>query len=72
MTQTLPHGNTEHGKRRRFRWTTCFLLFWEGSKLVRGTVQVIVVHINEKWFFSLVIRTHNKCVPELGCSPVWS
>ena len=51
VTHTLPQCNSEHNKRWRMRWTVCFHLFWEGVELVRLKVQVILVHINKKWFY---------------------
>ena len=36
--------------------------------LLRKTNRVF--HNDEKWFFSLVIRQFNKCVPFFGCYPV--
>ena len=72
VTQTLPQCNTEHAKQMRYHWAVCFHLFWEGAKLVHPRVQVLLVHIDEKLFHLLVICKFNKCVPELGCSPVFS
>ena len=40
--------------------------------MIQTKVQVLLMHMDKKWFFSIVLRKFNKCVPELGCSPVWS
>lgn len=40
--------------------------------MVANKVQVVYFHIDEKWFYSLVIRMHNKCVPALGVQGVFN
>ena len=52
VTQTLPQCNGERSRRIRMRWATEFHIFWEGAKLVAQKVQVLLFHIDEKWFFS--------------------
>jgi hypothetical protein len=32
--------------------------------------QVMLVHTDEKWFFAIIIRRHNKCIPFFGVYPV--
>ena len=68
-TQTLPQCASERTKQIRMKWTIEFHLFWEGAKMVAQKVQVLYTNIDEKWFYSLVIRRHGKVVPELGVSP---
>ena len=37
-----------------------------------AAVQIVYFHIDEKWFYSLVARMHNKCVPIFGVDGVWN
>lgn len=34
-------------------------------------MKIVYIHIDEKWFMSLVLRLYNKCAPAFGCHPVW-
>ena len=70
-TQTLPQCTTERTKKIRKRWAVTFHIFWEGAKMVAKEVQLLYTNIDEKWFYSLVIRLHNKVVPLFGVSPVF-
>ena len=70
-TQTLPQCTTERTKRIRVKWAVAFHIFWEGARMVAQKVQVLYTNIDEKWFYSLVIRRHNKVVPFFGCAPVY-
>ena len=40
--------------------------------MIASKVQIVYFHIDEKWFYSLVIRKFNKCVPEFGVEGVWN
>ena len=40
--------------------------------MIATKVQIVYFHIDEKWFYSLVIRKNNKCVPALGVQGVWN
>ena len=62
---------TGQTKRFRLEWAKQWHLFWYGSRLIAGSVQVMLVMNDEKWFFSLVIRSHQKCVPFYGVGPVF-
>ena len=53
-------------------WAIAFHLFWEGAKLVAQQIQVLLFHMDEKWFMSLVLRMHNKIAPFFGCHGVWN
>jgi hypothetical protein len=59
----------ERNKQQRFNWSKQFLIFWEGAKLVALKTQLFLLHLDEKWFYSLVVRSHNKWVPFFGVSP---
>jgi len=71
-TRTLPQCTTEHTKRWRMEWATSFFIFWEGAKLVASKVQIVYFHIDEKWFYLLVIRKNNKAVPVWGVQGVFN
>jgi hypothetical protein len=47
-----------------------FYLFWETAKVLAPGVQTVLLHMDEKWFFAIVVRKHNKSVPFLGVLPV--
>ncbi len=40
--------------------------------MVATKVQVVYFHIDEKWFYTLVIRKYNKCVPAFEVQGVWN
>ena len=69
-TLTAPQCDNDRVKNWRMKWATNFHIFWEGGRLIRGKVQIVLFHIDEKWFYSLVVRLFNKCVPQLGVQPV--
>ncbi len=62
-TQTLPQ--------ERMKWAVAFHISWEGARIMAQKVQVLYTNIDEKWFYSLVIRRHNEVVPEFGVAPVY-
>lgn len=33
-------------------------------------VQILFVYIDEKWFYAIVVRKNNRCVPHLGIVPM--
>ena len=39
--------------------------------MIAAKVQIVYFHIDEKWFYSLVIRKFNKSVPAFGVEGVW-
>jgi hypothetical protein len=43
-------------KQRRFDWSKAFWCFWEEAKSLNDAV-IVLVHMDEKWFFALVART---------------
>jgi hypothetical protein len=67
-TKTVPTMN-ERNKQQCYQWAKAFILFWEGAKLVAQKVQILNIHQDEKWFYCLVIRSHNKWVPYFGVTP---
>jgi hypothetical protein len=54
---------------RRYQWARGFWIFWNSAKLCTS-IQVVLVHLDEKWFFAIVVRKNNKLVPWLGVEPV--
>jgi hypothetical protein len=67
-TDIHPHLS-DHHKQKRLSWSNQFWLFWN-SATEFNQCQVIIVHLDEKWFFGLVVRKKNKSVPFLGVEPV--
>ena len=62
-TRIFPLLN-EATKKRRLEWALNFWVFWNSAKLT-STI-VLLCHMDEKWFYSLVTITNNKWVPFLG------
>ena len=52
-------------KKRRLEWALNFWVFWESAKLLTST-KVLLVHMDEKWFYAIVVRRNNKFVQFLG------
>jgi len=68
-TTMFPHL-TESAKKRRHDWSKGFWTFWNSAALFGGKVQIVLVHMDEKWFCAIVVRRSGKCVPHLGVSPL--
>ena len=64
-TQLLPKLNSST-KNKRLDWAKAFWIFWNQAKLLTNKVFVLLVHMDEKWFYSTVVRKNNKYVPFLG------
>ena len=67
-TRILPHLD-QANKERRYWWAIQFWIFWKSAKTFNN-VQVVLVHMDEKWFWSIVVRRNNKSIPMLGIKPV--
>jgi hypothetical protein len=67
-TRILPHLNRDCIL-RRYNWSMEFWVFWEGAKHF-NSVQLVVAHMDEKWFWAVVARKHLKYIPYLGVEPV--
>ena len=67
-TRILPKLCTSN-KENRLLWAQQFWIFWESAVYFNG-VQILLVHMDEKWFWSIVVRRNLKCVPFLGIEPV--
>ena len=68
-TRLHPKLDSQH-KLRRYVWSISFWIFWNSAKAMAQKVQVLLLHMDEKWFFEIIIRKHNKCIPFYGCFPV--
>ena len=55
---------------RRYNWAKAFWIFWNTATSLRQEVQFVLVHMDEKWFYAIVTRRNNKCIPFLGIEPV--
>lgn len=67
-TKLQPTMNVRN-KKQRFDWSKHFFLFFEGAKLFWPKSQLLYIHLDEKWFYCLVIRSNNKWVPYFGVTP---
>jgi hypothetical protein len=67
-TWIQPKLDAQH-RRRCYHWARGFWIFWGTAKMFTSS-QWMLVHTNEKWFFAIVIRRHNKCIPFFGVYPV--
>ena len=50
-------------------WSNNFWLFWEIAKIFKRETRILLVHMDEKWFYSMVLRRHSKMIPALGIIP---
>ena len=48
---------------RRVTWAQAFWVFWKSAVTMRKT-KVLLVHMDEKWFYSVVLRNNNKEIRE--------
>jgi hypothetical protein len=67
-TRILPFLSTGT-KEKRYNWTMEFWLFWESAKAFEG-VQVLLVQMDEKWCYEIVVRKNEKSVPFFGVEPL--
>jgi hypothetical protein len=67
-TRILPFLN-KGTKEKRLTWALQFWVFWEGAKAFVG-VQVVLIQMDEKWCYEIVVRKNNKSVPFMGVEPV--
>lgn len=68
-TMLLPFLTTGN-KQLRYAWARQFWVFWESAKTFHASVQVALVHMDEKWFWAVVVRRNLKYIPFFGCSPI--
>jgi hypothetical protein len=54
-TKTQPTMN-DANKKQRLDWSKHFFLFYEGAKLFSPKSQILMLHLDEKWFYCLVPR----------------
>jgi hypothetical protein len=56
---------------RRYQFAHAFWIFWSmTAKTFAKGCQIILVQMDEKWFYALVVRRKNKSVPYLGIAPI--
>jgi hypothetical protein len=46
---------TEATKTKRYVWAKAFWCFWYSAKLVAPGVWILLVHMDEKWFYCIII-----------------
>ena len=63
-----PHLDVQ-AKARRVEWCHAFWLFWLSAKATKSRTQLVLVHMDEKWFYAMVSRTKNKKITSLGVVP---
>jgi hypothetical protein len=54
---------------KRLTWALQFWVFWESAKAFEG-VQVVLLQMDEKWCYEIVVRKNNKSVPFFGVEPL--
>jgi hypothetical protein len=47
-----------------------FWVFWEGAKTFQGGLQLLLVQMDEKWCYEIVVRKNEKSVPFFGVEPL--
>ena len=55
---------------RRVHRAKAFWVFWESAKAMKKKKQIMLVHMDEKRFWSVVKRRHNKEIVSLGIQPI--
>ena len=68
-TRLLPALTKAHKTKRLF-WCWQFRIFWDNAKQLNKKTLVLLVHMDEKWFFGVVVRMYNKVVPLFGVKTV--
>ena len=65
----LPHLDRQ-AKRRRVEWAQSFWVFWRSCMLVNTQrMQIVLIHMDEKWFYVIRTRTGCKVIPAWGVMP---
>jgi hypothetical protein len=67
-TRILPFLN-KGTKEKRLNWSLQFWVFWQSAKSFQG-VQVVLLQMDEKWCYQIVVRKNDKSVPFFGVEPV--
>jgi hypothetical protein len=67
-TRILPFLSKGY-KEKRYNWSMEFWLFWEGAKAFEG-IQVLLVQMDEKWCYGVVVRKNEKSVPFFRIEPL--
>ena len=67
-TRILPKLDKAN-KQRRLNWSMEFWVFWE-SAIRFSSVQMVLVHMDEKWFYVIVVRRNLKSIPQFNIEPV--
>ena len=60
FSYTTNHGYPHLGvqaKVRQVDWCHAFWLFWLSTKPTKSRTQLVLVHMDEKWFYAMVSRT---------------
>jgi hypothetical protein len=68
-TRILPFLS-KGSKEKRQHWALQFWVFWECAKRFDQGVQVVLIEMDEKWCYSVVVRKNEKSVPFFGVEPV--
>ena len=57
-------------KCRRAKWVDTFWLFWKSVKAVQTTKnRLVLVHMDEKWFYVVRFQTNSKVITSFGVEP---
>jgi hypothetical protein len=51
---------------RPWDWSLQFWIFWQSATRLAPTIQLVLVHMDEKWFYEIVLRRNVKYVPFFG------
>ena len=67
-TKLLPKLDKANKERHKW-WAEQFWIFFQSAQTFNNA-QIILVHMDEKWFFSIVVRHNLKYIPFLGIEPM--
>ena len=68
----LPHLDTQ-AKTRRYEWAQTFWLFWTLARHIPSSrAKLVLIHMDEKWFYAIRTRTNNKVLGSIGLTQNFS
>ena len=46
---------SEAHKQKRYQWSKAFWVFWNAAKVFKKNKKVMLTHMDEKWFYAVVV-----------------
>ena len=68
----LPHLDNQ-AKARQYEWAQTFWLFWTLARHIPSRkAKLVLIHMDEKWFYAIRTRNNNKVLASIGLSQNFS